>query len=150
VLLRLKQEGPELQRGLNLRTTAFVERLRKCATELGAPVQINHFSSWFCVTFPPDLPLAAVFFASMREKGIHIWEGRPCFLTLAHSDADLEHIVSAFRSTLAEMQVADFLPGRVVGARKGRDASGKEAWFVPDPERPGKYLQVNDSAVANA
>jgi acyl transferase domain-containing protein len=28
------------------------------------------------------------------------------------------------------------------GARLGRDAAGNEAWFVPDPDRPGKYLQV--------
>ena len=30
----------------------------------------------------------------------------------------------------------------VPGARLGRDAAGNEAWFVPDPDRPGKYLQV--------
>ena len=153
VLLRLKQEGPELQRGLNLRTTAFVEGLRRCAAELGAPVQINHFTSWFCITFPADVPLATTFFTGMRERGVHIWDGRPCFLTLAHSDADLEHVAKAFRDTLQEMQAYDFLPGRaptrIPGARKGRDASGKEAWFVPDPERPGKYLQVLDTAAAN-
>jgi glutamate-1-semialdehyde aminotransferase len=153
VLLRLKQEGPELQRGLNLRTTAFVEGLRKWAAELGAPVQINHFTSWFCITFPPDVPLATTFFTGMRERGVHIWDGRPCFLTLAHSDADLEHVTKAFRDTLQEMQAYDFLPGsalgRVPGARKGRDASGKEAWFVPDPECPGKYMQILDSAAAN-
>lgn len=28
------------------------------------------------------------------------------------------------------------------GARLGRDAHGKPAWFVPDPNRPGKYVQV--------
>jgi glutamate-1-semialdehyde aminotransferase len=149
VLQRLQQEGPELQRGLNLRTTAFVERLRKCAAELGAPMQINHFTSWFCITFPADLPLATVFFTSMREKGVHIWDGRPCFLTLAHTDADLEHVASAVRSTLQEMQAYDFLPHPATPARKGRDAAGKEAWFVPDPERPGKYLQVTDPVAAN-
>jgi acyl transferase domain-containing protein len=30
----------------------------------------------------------------------------------------------------------------VPGARLGRDAQGNPAWFVPDPNRPGKYLQV--------
>jgi acyl transferase domain-containing protein/glutamate-1-semialdehyde aminotransferase len=153
VLLRLKEEGPELQRGLNLRTTAFVEGLRRSAAELDAPVQINHFASWFCISFPPDVPLATVFFTGMRERGVHIWEGRPCFLTLAHSEADLEHVAKAFCETLQEMQAYDFLPGpvptRIPGARKGRDASGNEAWFSPDPDRPGKYLQVIDSAAAN-
>jgi len=147
VLLKLKQEGPELQRGLNLRNTAFVERLKKVVAELGAPVQVNHFSSWFVVSFPHDLPLAPVYFTLMREKGIHTWEGRPCFLTLAHTDADLDRVVAAFRETLAEMQAADFLPKRTDVPRKGRDAEGREAWFVPDPDRPGKFLQVADAHV---
>ena len=30
----------------------------------------------------------------------------------------------------------------VPGARLGRDPSGSPAWYVPDPDRPGKYLQV--------
>ena len=130
VLLRLKQEGPELQRGLNLRTTAFVERLKKVIAELGAPVQINHFASWFCVDFPHDLPLAALFFALMREKGVHIWEGRAGFLTLAHTDADLDRVVTAFRETLAEMQAADFLPK--CAEVPGKDLQVAEARFRAD------------------
>ena len=30
----------------------------------------------------------------------------------------------------------------VAGARLGRDADGNAAWFVPDPERAGKYFRV--------
>ena len=154
VLRHLKEQGPELQRGLNLRTTQFVEQLRQAASAAGAPLQVNHFSSWFCINFAADLPLAGVFFASMRGKGVHMWDGRPLFLTLAHSDADLEHVLSAFTSTISEMQAATFLPQPLsptpalapppAGARKGRDSAGKEAWFVPDPQRPGKYLQLNE------
>ncbi len=117
VLLHLKAQGSDLQRGLNLRTTEFVERLRKAAADVGAPIQVNHFSSWFCINFPADLPLSGVFFPSMRAKGVHIWEGRPCFLTLAHSDADLDQVLSAFGSTIAELQVATFLPEAVLAAK---------------------------------
>jgi len=152
VLLELKQRGPDLQRGLNLRTTKFVETLRAVAGDLEAPVHIEHFSSWFCINFAPGLPLAGVFFAAMRDRGVHIWEGRPCFMTLAHSDADLEHVVKAFRATLEEMQAATFLPAPVLAepspprlhARKGHDSAGNPAWFVDDPSRPGKYLQVSE------
>jgi len=28
------------------------------------------------------------------------------------------------------------------GARLGKDANGKDAWFIADPERPGKFLMV--------
>lgn len=153
VLLRLKAESPELQRALNLRTTHFVETLNAHASRLRAPVRVTHFGSWFCINFPHDLPLASLFFAFMRAKGMHIWEGRPGFLTLAHSDADMERAVTAFKQSLVDMQEADFLPGGeeqppVPGARKGRDPSGRKAWFVPDPERDGKYLQVREEVAA--
>ena len=51
------------------------------------------------------------------------------------------------------MQAADFLPGGaeppISGARRGYDAEGREAWFVPDPEREGKYLQIEEVAAAH-
>jgi glutamate-1-semialdehyde aminotransferase len=150
VLLRLQKESPELQRTLNLRTTRFVDTLNAHAEKVHAPVRVTHFGSWFCINFPHDLPLASLFFAFMRAKGMHLWEGRPGFLTLAHTDADLERAVTAFRETLAEMQAADFLPGDaeqppMPGARKGRDPAGRKAWFIPDPQRAGKYLQVGET-----
>jgi acyl transferase domain-containing protein len=147
VLTHLKSEGPELQRRLNLRTTQLVERLTREAAQLGAPVRITHFSSWFCFQLPPELPYASLFYAYMRDRGVHVWEGRPGFITTAHSEQDLDLVVRAFRESIAEMQAASFLPGGeeqppVAGARRGRTPSGTSAWFVPDPERPGKYLQL--------
>jgi glutamate-1-semialdehyde aminotransferase len=150
VLLRLKQEGPALQRCLNLRTTALVERLMKVVSEFGAPVQLHHFSSCFVVSFPHELPVAPLYHAMMREHGVQSQEGHPCFLTLSHNDADLDRVVAVFSATLAEMQAADFLPKRADAPRKGRDPSGREAWFVPDPDRPGKYLQVADVSAVQA
>jgi glutamate-1-semialdehyde aminotransferase/acyl carrier protein len=147
VLTHLKNQGEELQRRLNLRTTQLVERLTREAATLGAPVRITHFSSWFCFNFPAELLYASLFYAHMRNRGVHVWEGRAGFITTAHSDEDLDLVVGVFRETIAEMQAAGFLPGGeerppVPGARKGRTPAGKSAWFLPDPERPGKYLQV--------
>jgi acyl transferase domain-containing protein/glutamate-1-semialdehyde aminotransferase len=148
VLGHLKSEGPELQRRLNLRTTALVETLKARATAMKAPIAITHFSSWFCFNVPGELPLAPLFFAYMRHKGVHIWEGRPGFITTAHTDADLARVVDAFTETLVEMQQAGFLPAPepdeppVAGARRGRHPDGREGWFVPDPDRPGRYLEV--------
>ena len=31
----------------------------------------------------------------------------------------------------------------VPGARLGRDAEGKPAWFVANPQAPGKYIKVD-------
>ena len=154
VLTHLKSEGEELQRRLNLRTTHLVETLTREAAALSAPLRITHFSSWFCFNFPAELPYVSLFYAYMRDRGIHVWEGRAGFITTAHTDADLDLVVRAFRETIIEMQAANFLPGGeeqppVPGARKGRTPTGKNAWFVPDPERPGKYLQVAEGAQAH-
>jgi len=149
VLRHLKAEGPELQRRLNLKTTTLVDTLTARAAELKAPISITHFSSWLCVNVPNDLPLAPLFFAFMRSKGVHIWEGRPAFITTAHTDADLARVVDAFTETLVEMQHAGFLPAPepveppVPGARRGRHPDGREGWFTPDPDRPGRYLEVS-------
>jgi hypothetical protein len=74
-------------------------------------------------------------------------------LTTAHADGDLELVFQAFRESLAELQAADLLPGGVEppmpGARLGHDADGREAWFVPDPARPGGYLQVEEAAATH-
>ena len=86
VLLRLREIGPELQRKLNLRTTEFVARLNGLAQEAGAPVRVKHFASWFMFEFLQEPQFTSLFFAFMRNKGVHIWESRPGFLTLAHSD----------------------------------------------------------------
>jgi glutamate-1-semialdehyde aminotransferase len=153
VLDQLEEQGPDLQRELNLRTTEFASRLESHARSVGAPVKVSHFSSWLCVDLPPDVPYAGLFNAMMRDRGVHVWEGRCWFLTTAHTDADLELVFAAFRDTLAEMQAGDLLPGSaeppVPGARLGHDAEGREAWFVPDPERPGQYLQVEEAAAAS-
>ena len=155
VLERLRKDGPGLQRGLNLRTARFVKRLNDIAEEAQAPVRLQHFASWFMFELPNDAPLATLFFAYMRRHGVHIWEGRPGFLTLAHSDGDLDRVAEAFSRSIEEMQRAGFLPRGgeappIAGARLGRDAQGNKAWFVPDADRPGKFLQLNLRSGADA
>ena len=148
VLERLRQDGTELQRGLNLRTTAFVNRLNTIADEMQAPVDPKHFASWFMFELSHDAPLASLFFAYMRHHGVHIWEGRPGFLTLAHSDADLDRVAAAFRK-VDRRDAARWLSaaarGDAAGRRRPPGPRARTArWpkFLPDPVRPGKFLQL--------
>jgi hypothetical protein len=58
-------------------------------------------------------------------------------------------VVDVFTETLVEMQQAGFLPAPesagppVPGARRGKRPDGREGWFLPDPDRPGRYLEVS-------
>ena len=110
VLLHLKEQGPALQQDLNRKTAALAGSLDAFFAARGIPCHVHHFASWFYFTFPHDLRLGSLLYYAMRARGIHIQEGYPCFLTTAHSDADLAEIERAFRDTILEMQAGGALP----------------------------------------
>jgi amino acid adenylation domain-containing protein len=125
-LTHLKEKSPELQERLSHRTKQLVDGLLAHANELQIPVRITHFSSLFAFEFPPELPLASLFYPMMRARGIHIWEGRLGILTTAHTDQDIDRILVAFRDCLAEMQHAEFLPIAAVGENSDDRADADE------------------------
>ncbi len=158
VLLKLKEGGADLQQSLSVKVEKFVKHLRQHFAHVGAPINIDYFSSFFYVTYPDEVTYGGLLFYLLRSKGVHIWEYRPCFLTLAHTDEDIEFVIRAFKDSVAELQGMGLLPGKTVetngngksdrnfppqpGARLGKDPQGNPAWYIPDLERPGKYLQV--------
>ena len=157
VLDHVAAQGSALQENLNARSAAMVDGMNRACRELGAPISIVHFASVWKVSFLEDHPLQDLLFAMMRSRGIHILDNFPCFMTTAHAEADFKAIAEAFRESILELQEAEFLPRRttakeaafdadkppVPGARLGKDAAGNPAWFVPNPEQPGKYLKVD-------
>ena len=80
----------------------------------GVPLRLEHFSSWFWPHFADDIKYGGLLFLHMREKGVHLWDNRPCFFSTAHTDADIAFIVEAFKSSIGELQAGGFLPGESV------------------------------------
>lgn len=156
VLEHLKSEGPALQENLNSRTAAMANELNAFFEQVGAPLRIKHFASLWRTAFTEDHLLQDLLFAMLRVRGIHVLDNFPCFMTTAHTPADIALIVKAFKEAVTEMQKAGFLPPAkapaavqydasrppVPGARLGRDPDGKPAWFVPNPAEPGKYMRL--------
>jgi hypothetical protein len=153
----MKDGGPAVQERVNAATAKLAGDLNLFFKSVGAPLEIRHFASLWKTFFTEPQPYGELLFCYLRDRGVHIWDGFPCFLTLAHGEAEIAFIVEAFKASVREMQSGDFLPGGptastktfdanqppVPGARLGRDAEGNPAWFVPNPEAPGKYLQVS-------
>ena len=88
---------------------------------------------------------------------MHIWDHRPCLLTLAHEHAHVDELVKATFDTVVECQRYGFMPGEGYknvstdfeqsrppskGAKAGKDKNGKPGWFVPDAMNPGQFIQV--------
>jgi len=136
---------------INARTAAWVADMNAFMQENEAPYSMTSWSSFFKLAYPDELPYGGLLFFWLRAKGVHIWDGRICFFTIAHSDEDLAFLARSFKDSVREMQDAGLLPRPkkprraeppVPGARLGKDPNGAPAWFVPDPDRPGKYLRV--------
>jgi amino acid adenylation domain-containing protein len=156
VLTHLRDAGPALQKALSEKTARMVDAMNADARAMQAPVEVRQFASLWRIAFTEEHPLQDLLWAMMRDRGIHILDNFPCFLTTAHSDADIAMIVRVFREAIAEMQASEFFPAPVASvvvnattseppvpnARLGRDKDGSPAWFVPDPEKPGQYVRI--------
>jgi len=108
VMRHFQQQGPGLQERLNERTAKLVKTINEFFELQQVPTRIEHFASFFYFALPAEERFASLFYYFMRAKGIHILEGFPCFLSAAHSDADLERIVAAFKESVFDMQAAGF------------------------------------------
>lgn len=105
VLTFMKEQGAELQATLNRRTAQLAATVNAFFAEEQVPIQVAHFGSLFYFRFKGNMDL---FFYHLVEKGLYLWEGRTCFLSTAHSDADLEQIVQAIQNAVFDLQKGGF------------------------------------------
>lgn len=151
-LQRLKADGGQFHKALNATTDAFAAELNQFFEKVRAPVRIWNFGSLFKIWVDEKERHASLLWFLLRHHGVHVWEGRNCFLTLGHTSEDVQFLVNAFKASVRELIEIGLLSGDagalasippVPGARLGRDPHGDPAWYVPDPQRPGKYLKVD-------
>lgn len=156
----MKDQGPVLQTGLNAKTERLADTLNATFTRLQLPFFVAYFGSVWKIKFKEEIPYSELLFTLMREKGVHVCDGFPCFLTEAHTDAEVDLICKLFGESVHEMIETGFFRTTVLtgdksannwhganqpptpGAKLGRDQAGNPAWFVANPDQPGKYLQV--------
>ena len=117
VLQHFKEEGPKLQERLTARTTALVRRLNEFFISATVPIRIESFGSIFYFGFPPEERFGSLFYYFMRDRGVHVREGFPCFLTTAHSDEDIERTYQAFKESALEMLAAGLFSTSPGGSR---------------------------------
>ena len=106
----LKAAGPSLQNDVAAKTSALVHDLKGMFREFAHPSAIETFSSWFYFSVPGEPFLSRLLHFHLREQGIHIQEGFPCFLTTAHTQADFDYVRQAFRNSLEQMREGQALP----------------------------------------
>jgi glutamate-1-semialdehyde aminotransferase/acyl carrier protein len=157
ILEHLRDGGQPMYDRLNKLSGYLADELNKVFDELDAPMFLANFGSLFKIQFAQELVYSEVFFAGLRRRGMHIWDHRPCLLTLAHTQDDIDQLVIAVREATIEAQRHGFMPGEGYknvpnvfdaskppqkGSRVGKDRNGNPGWFVPDTGNPGQFIQV--------
>lgn len=111
VLMKVKEEGPELQERLTRKTSYLVEELNRFFADELFPFRVAQFTSLFRFMFPPELEYADLLYFHLLERGIFTrgW-GDNCFLSTAHSDQDVQRIIEAVKSSCLEIRAGGFMP----------------------------------------
>ncbi|MBK6882785.1 MAG: amino acid adenylation domain-containing protein [Flavobacteriales bacterium] len=169
-LMHMKEVGPALQERLNDMTENMVDRVNGLFDKYQLPYRWVTFGSAFKTKYDESVNYTELFFMLMRYHGVHVLDF-PHFLTTAHTEADVNKIIETVEKTCIELRESGFMPERtypiervnrvlngharklrervikaseppVPHARLGRTRKGDPAWFVPDPDRRGKYLML--------
>ncbi len=151
VLTYLKEQGPGLQETLNARTARFAARLNEDFERAGAPIRAVHAHSLFRFQSAANLDLL---YYQLVDQGVYVWEWRNCFLSTAHSEADLDFVAQAVAESVAELQRGGFLPeppsgGGGGGAKGFWDRQGKPA-IAPVVAEKAARSDPSDAAARNS
>lgn len=169
VLATLKhmRENPGLQEQVNATAKSLVDPLNALFKTEGVPMHIGRFGSLMKPEWKQELRFGELLYFFLREAGVNAWDARPNYLTTTHTQAEIDHVIQGFKYAIEQMKLGGFLddvsadteaerlfltasaktitspytPPRP-DARVGRDAQGNPGWFIPDPARAGKYLQL--------
>lgn len=156
VLSRIREQGQAMYHALERKTDQLAREAQAFCTSLKAEVGFDNFASLFYVKTPAQAHWGHLLFTLMTLEGIHIQQYRPNFLTTEHSDDDVAQILNAFRKSLALMVSHGLIAGDMVaaqrwlkggpsvpqGARLGKNQRGEPAYFLEDPQQPGRYIEV--------
>ncbi|HSK04398.1 MAG TPA: amino acid adenylation domain-containing protein, partial [Kofleriaceae bacterium] len=142
-LAHLRDAGPALQERLTAKTAGMIADINAHMAEIGAPFKLNTFASLWRNAFTEDLPYGDLIYAMLRDRGIHILDNFPCFLTTAHGDEDVAAIAAAYKAAAAEMQASGFFPARApvvpvaaaAGEAAAADQSGVREAPSTEPQR---------------
>ncbi len=114
VLTFLKDEGPELQERVSKRTDGLVKRLNDFYEEADVPIRMRNFGSVFrfesfgkydLIHNPIEME---IFFYLLNYHNVYTWERHVCFLSLEHTDEDVDKVIETVKMAISKMREGGF------------------------------------------
>ncbi|KAA0578715.1 non-ribosomal peptide synthetase/type I polyketide synthase [Azospirillum sp. Sh1] len=134
VLGEMVRRGPALQDGINRLAGDFAAELNGWLEAEEVPMTVVTCGSLFRFAYSGNLDLL---FYHLLEKGVFVWEGRNCFLSAAHTPADMALVGEAVRDSVRQMREGGFVPPA------SRAAAERPApVLVSAPQRPAEPVSL--------
>ena len=123
ILEHLKAQGATLQQQLNQRTSQFIKTLNSYFAAEELSINLTNFGSLFGpyaeekdfdAPSAEESQLSLVFdllYYHLLAKGVML-RGNGGFLSTAHTESDLNHIIQAVKDSISELRQGGFLPSR--------------------------------------
>ncbi len=108
VLQHLRGQGPEFWTQIRERADRLAQSVDRMFVESGAPLRMPNFGSQMFVRAIDEHKYTNLLFFHLRHKGVFLLEGFPSYLTAAHTDEDVDYVISAFRESVTELQHGGF------------------------------------------
>lgn len=157
-----KEDGGKLQSRLSSMTDFLATELNAEFKNKNLPIEVVYYGSLWRIKFLKDIPYSELLFVLLRQKGIHIWDGFPCYLTAAYEQEDLVNIIKSVKESISELMEVGVLKSSVAekvvyinekkskelnqppvpGARLGMDEFGNPAWFVENDNKNGGFKKI--------
>lgn len=114
ILELLKEQRGEIQNRINGKTKWLVDNINQYFKENAFPIHVDRAGSLFRFVFFNNFSVefqpieANLFFYNMTLRGVYIWEGHTCFISDAHSQEDLDTILSTVKASAQAMREGGF------------------------------------------
>jgi amino acid adenylation domain-containing protein/non-ribosomal peptide synthase protein (TIGR01720 family) len=143
VLQEIQARGMSLYEELNQRTAKLAATLNAYFETENLPFKIVNFGSLFRFVFSEN---ADLLFYHLLYRGIYIWEGRNCFLSVSHTDEDVSNLIQAIKESIQELRIGGFFGGlpSITSKELNNDviiapltAAQKQLWVLTQIEEEG-------------
>jgi glutamate-1-semialdehyde aminotransferase len=145
----IKEGGKELLDRVNGRADEFAAKLNLFCKLSNIPLTIDNFGALMKPKWLVDVPFSDLLFVSLKEKGIHVYDGFPWYINIAHTEEDLITVMSTVQEQLLLLQSKGLIPTMrskgdslppIDGALLMQDDDGNVDWFVKTND--GNYERV--------
>ncbi|MEM9853326.1 MAG: aminotransferase class III-fold pyridoxal phosphate-dependent enzyme, partial [Pseudomonadota bacterium] len=109
----MEREGPALQERINARTRAFAERMNTWLSAREIDLRIVLAGSHFRFQHGGNLDLL---YYHLLLRGVFVWEGRNCFLSAAHGEAEIRLLEERLKDAVLALSEGGFIQERDVPA----------------------------------